>query len=71
MLLTPWELARINKVEVVKRLQENGCILLALKNRGRKGGYNRPFAALIQWPPLPGSFEIDGHTILLSEIPEQ
>ena len=56
-LLTPWELARLNKVEVVKRLQESGCILLALKNRGRKGGYNRPFAAIIEWPPSPKTFE--------------
>ena len=59
-LLTPWELARLNKVEVVKRLQENGCILLALKNRGRKGGYNRPFAAIIEWPPSLVPFEVDG-----------
>lgn len=51
MPLTPWELARTNKVEIVKRLQEEGCILLSLKHRGRRGGYDRPFAAIIEWPP--------------------
>lgn len=57
MPLTPWELARTNKVEIVKRLQEEGCILLSLKHRGRRGGYDRPFAALIEWPPSPETFE--------------
>ncbi len=68
MLLTPWELARINKVEIVKRLQEVGCILLSLKHRGRKGGYNKPFAALIQWPPVPGTFEVDDVTVRLEVV---
>ena len=60
MILTPWELVRKNKVEIMQILREDGCILLALGNRGRKGGYNKPFAALIEWPPLPVPFEVDG-----------
>lgn len=67
MILTPWELARINKVKVVKDLQEHGCILLSLKNRGRRGGYNKPFAALIQWPPVSEIIEMDGQRFRISK----
>ena len=60
MILTPWELVRKNKVEIVQSLREEGYILLALGNRGRKGGYNRPFATVIPYPPSTRPFEIDG-----------
>jgi len=65
MILTPWELVRKNKVEIMQILREDGCILLALGNRGRKGGYNKPFAAVTQWPPSSKSFEVDGQCVTI------
>jgi len=72
MILTPWELVRKNKIEIMQMLQEDGCILLAMKNMGRRGGYNKPFAAAIQWPPPDGiSFEVDGYWVMIisSKVP--
>lgn len=59
MIIAPSELAKENVVDTIKMLQENNVLFVALKKRGpkQKNGikqYNKPFAALIQWPP---SFE--------------
>lgn len=63
--ISPSELAKENVVDIIRKLQENDILFVALKKRGPKQDgmkkYNKPFAILIQCPPSNASREaLDG-----------
>lgn len=69
-LISPSELIQLKMEDLMIKLQKDGVLLLALKKRGRKRQdgiqeYDRPFGALIQWPPTSLSFEVDGQRVAI------